>query len=638
MRPLLRVCQHPVTLMLLATFVYAPTPYLVWKGSQHLDWWLFVGTWYLLFLAAHLGTRALATGELFAFTRDVFGPSNKLAISEEMETRNCAVTLKMCRRPWPIFTVGLLMRGSWFLFAAAALLVDPLIVTIIFELWPVLYGLIELSNRYRRRIGKSTRAGYEVQRTLGPLLAAFVAVGLAIWSSSQHSISWMRASTIGIALAAVATTLAAGSTATFRALGKDVNKALGRQPDSDQDTVATTSAIAMAQGIMGALVMIGSLIVMSTGVSLTFAWTGVAWAALAALVQVLGLRLFYAALNRADDPRINTLYYLTPIGAVWLLALRPDVQIGNWYMLVAGLAGLVAVNVVTHLDGQQSSQQAFMLKPLGYRASVIALWLCATTVILRDDILPNGLSIWSLRDYWGMLGLLATVFVLILGFRQARVSALRSEMDLLVTRIHRQLTLLGAGDKVSFLSVDLALIYLEAIDVGRHATELERPYLAIRNLLVAELSTAQKYADKQALSDVLLDVERLVNLRQQGRSFAETTVLSMFALTITVLSLVARPLEGTSSFSGWAQDVASMVVAVAFVFLWFDAFDRRRQVDIRTFQRVDSQKVSELRQPFGLRLLLLPTNELRLQRLGASLLYGSLFLWAVVSLALRWMA
>ena len=41
-------------------------------------------------------------------------------------------------------------------------------------------------------------------------------------------------------------------------------------------------------------------------------------------------------------------------------------------------------------------------------------------------------------DYWGILGLLATVFILVYSFRQSRVSDLRGGVDELMLRLHHE--------------------------------------------------------------------------------------------------------------------------------------------------------------------------------------------------------
>lgn len=165
----------------------------------------------------------------------------------------------------------------------------------------------------------------------------------------------------------------------------------------------------------------------------------------------------------------------------------------------------------------------------------------------------------------------------------------------------------------------------------------------MRILLMSEMRTSTNRERIEVLAELLTETETLVNLRQQGRNFAELAVLSMFAATISALAILARPeaaqelLKFPAPFAAWAHDVASMVVAVAFTFLGFDLRDKRREADSRLLRQVSWRAQIRHGQPSGWRLRLHAWNDPRWERLLASSLGALLLAGAVVMLGIKWM-
>ena len=59
-------------------------------------------------------------------------------------------------------------------------------------------------------------------------------------------------------------------------------------------------------------------------------------------------------------------------------------------------------------------------------------------MLFRNELTPESWHRWNLPEYWGMLALCATVFVLILSFRVSRVAERTLSEDTLMLEIFRE--------------------------------------------------------------------------------------------------------------------------------------------------------------------------------------------------------
>ncbi len=84
--------------------------------------------------------------------------------------------------------------------------------------------------------------------------------------------------------------------------------------------------------------------------------TGVALSVLAGCLVAVGTYTFYVANHLAieHDPstavRINSIYCLVPVGALIALWVTGTALVARAEMLIVGAAGVIAVNMVLHLD------------------------------------------------------------------------------------------------------------------------------------------------------------------------------------------------------------------------------------------------------------------------------------------------
>ena len=320
------------------------------------------------------------------------------------------------------------LKCDWVVFAAAIALAPAAVVTIVFEMWPVLFAVLCLTGWWRRRM----HGGERLDRSVAATTLAFMTIGIAgvalAVMSDAGSGSWSRTAAAGTAMAAFAAAMTASEAAAAQMMGKHQR---GERAVSATQVSAVGDALSKA--LLGGLMLAAVGVWRLVGGNLEASWSGLRWAAVAAVLQTGGKWLFMHANHLAREregqsaPQINSLYYLVPVGAVILLAWLADSTVVRPDLLICGLAGVVAVNMVMHLDPEGAAQRTYPVGRHGRKALVLAVWVCGTAVVLRDDWLPGPWQVWSVAEYCGMAGVLATVLVLMRSCRQAQMAELCCE-------------------------------------------------------------------------------------------------------------------------------------------------------------------------------------------------------------------
>ena len=614
--------KRPAALMLAAVACYAFLPLLIWVGVQQTSPLLFTGIWYLVGCVAH--TATIRGGQ---------GPSRLLAIIGD--ARNA------CPR---YFWASVAFSSSWLFFSVAVALSPAEIVAVIFEMWPVLYAMVCLTGWWRRKM----HDGDPLDRSAAASTVMFLAVGisgvaLAVLSDAVSE-PWSLAAAAGIATAVLASFVAAVGGAVWQVAGATdrSGKAAGERQPAAAARISASCGL-LGRGILGSLFVVATVVWWSAGKTVHAGLDGVLTAAAAGVLLAAGDRLFHQANHLARRvegqaaAQVNSLYYLVPVAALVLLVAFADTSIERPDLLIAGAAGVVAVNMVMHLDPEGARQRAHQAGGHGYKAIVIALWACGTLVLLRDDWLPEGWRVWSLAEYWGMIGVFATVFTLILSFRQSRLAERRRQMDQLLLSTHRRIEHMGRSGNLTPLAALMSAARLRRIDTATTPHALSVQYLLLRRTLVNEMNSGRDLAAVERLSKTLVDVEVFVNLRQQARNFAELAVLAMLSVVTVALTVTARPEGNLVPFASFAHDTASLVIAAVFAFLGFDLIDKRREADAPLLRRVSPDARRWNRQPRGWRLEMVTYRDPQFERVLAVVLGAALLTGAVIMLGFKWL-
>ena len=616
---------------------YAVLPWLISQSSSEspvpLD---FVGVWFLAF--------AIVSGVVVR----AFPPI-------EPSSRRGPVALVRDHGRAIYVVLGTALSGSWLLFVMAAQFTDIAVVTVVWEFWPALFALFAMANWFERLTSKRLKSSASADRsrieTLALLLIAGVAVSVAVLSEhggrGEGSSAWV----LGTVLACVASASAAAEGTVAALAGKDTRQAAESRRAAIRSAAASgsgdlsvrsrvaisTSTTALARFVAG-LAFVGVSVALGGFPSGRTVWLGV----VVGICEGCGNIVFNAASQLALGRSAvqlawtNSIYYAVPVGALALLGATGSVDLARPEMLVVGGAGVIAINMIMHLDPEGTSDRSGIVSGgHGYRAVVIALWVCGTAVTFREDWVPDPLASSSVVEYWGMIGTCATVFVLIMSFRASRLAERRARMDEMMLRLHSRVLHLDRtrelvdGEKIAS--------HLRELDTAHKPGDLRDMYLKIRKSITVQQASRKDAHDQRILEELMTDINVFTNLRQQGRNFAERAVMILFAGLTVLLALLVRPTGTTDPAAAFTNDVVAMVIAAAFCFLVFDMIDKRRETDAPVVRKVSQKSQGTDAQPPGWRLELLSYADPVAHRWIAGLLGFVVFVVFLVILYHKWL-
>ena len=259
------------------------------------------------------------------------------------------------------------------------------------------------------------------------------------------------------------------------------------------------------------------------------------------------------------------MYGVPILSLVWLWGFghigvsRPD------YLLM-GASAIVVANLLFNFEAEIR---------LGFKSLIVALWICGVVAYLRDAW-SAGLNVsgwlWSGAEvyYFDVLILLATVFILILSFRVARLVARTTDEDNRFFQLFQTLDLLvrrGVVDR----DVHGYLINIEVS--GQRARELEESYvIVLHRLREASSATWVSDSDKENLMKAEADLNALVHSKNRGMVFGEHLALYMFAGISVFIALFARPGVATN-WTGFLLEMFSTVFPAVIIFLVVNVHD-----------------------------------------------------------------
>ena len=621
---------------------YAVLPWLISKSSSEsaiqLD---FVGVWFLAF--------AIVSGFLVRAFPPIEPPSRQGPVAMVRDHGRAIYVV-----------LGIALSGSWLLFVLAAQFTDIAVVTVVWEFWPVMFALFAMANWFERLTSKgvtseklksSASANRSRIETLALLLIAGVAVSVAVLSEhggrGGDSSAWI----LGTVLACLASASAAAEGTVAALAGKDTRHDVKSRSVATDSVAASgsgdltiwsrvaisTSTTALARLVVG-LVFVGVSVALGGFPSGETIWLGV----LVGICEGCGNLVFNSASQLALGRSAvqlawtNSIYYAVPVGALALLGITGSVDLARPEMLVVGGAGVIAINMIMHLDPEGAGDRLGIVSGgHGYRAVVIALWVCGTAVTFREDWVPDSLASSSVVEYWGMIGTCATVFVLILSFRASRLAERRARMDEMMLRLHSRVLHLHRTREL--LDGKKIASYLRKLDTAHKPRDLGDVYLKIRKRITLQQASNKDPHDRRMLDDLMTDINVFTNLRQQGRNFAERAVMVLFAGLTVLLALLVRPTGMTDSAAAFTNDVVAMVIAAAFCFLVFDMMDKRRETDAPVVRKVSQKSRKKDAQPPGWRLELLSYADPAAHRWIAGLLGLLVFVVFLVVLYHKWL-
>lgn len=191
--------------MAIAVVAYAPLPLLIYLGTRQMSTYIFVAVWQVLSAALYVLIRQAR--------RNKGQNSSSWIIIDDIKR------IKPKYLGWEV-----LFSLYWLAFALAITLVEPVVATVIFEFWPVLFGVLTLSLWWQELINKKDEKKEQETTSRGLMLVLLfvgaVSVGFAVLSDAGELLEWSNTAIAGVGMALLATLLTVGSTAVHQLMGR----------------------------------------------------------------------------------------------------------------------------------------------------------------------------------------------------------------------------------------------------------------------------------------------------------------------------------------------------------------------------------------------------------------------------------
>ena len=461
--------------------------------------------------------------------------------------------------------------------------------SIIWGIFPMLY--VVFLDRSTRTTGGSGRYHRFTLEKLSMLGVAFV--GLAFIVSSQSDAGGMSDSNwrvlLGVVLAGMSTLCA--SLNSFNILwGIDLARRLSGQPNDLSRPVATPEKTSRARleagstivGVLLATVTTIPILVFITFVGGEFdaSFTSISGGLFVGLFLLTPIVVFIRFANlETQDLGVNAISYLTPVFSIGILAMfdrlgdvRPD-------FIVIGVTAVVAVNLFLNFNPEQ--RLGFNSR-LSFKTLVLSFWLAGVLVYMKDEWLHGSIGLTSSGDYWGLLAVTSTMFVLILSFRITRMhtrTTFEETHTVLAFRKLERLVRLGVFDD------DSVLTSIADIDSTSDPQILAPNYDEARNKLQdaqERCAKAQKRSTASAegagpdhskeLADIEGEIDALVLSKQYGREFAELVAVVLLGIVTVAIATVGAPFT-----TGFMRNLFAVVFSATIAFLIANLVDLRRE-------------------------------------------------------------
>ena len=477
---------------------------------------------------------------------------------------------------WSMFFV-IINQFEYGLFAWATRFVDISIAAVLFESWPVFLILLTAMLFRGERRYRDVTVGMVLLLAVGFIGFAFVAASES-GRFVDSDASQFRDTLTGIGIVLLAVVVACCAAFAFR-WGTDLNQALPPEVTQGRNPKFIEICCVLIAGCTGNFIGAGlnavvgfasgetipsdALMVAMTGGCFAFAAANIAWRTANLLTDNLG---------------INAFSYATPIFSLIWLFLFAQVDVARVDYLIIGSAAIISANLLVNFEAEVR---------FGFKAMVLALWGCGAFVYLRDEILyllPFGGWLWPRETYLGALGLSATVFILLLTFRVARLAPRTQDEDNRTFALHRNLELLATRKLIA----PEASQHIRGIDSARTPEELQSAYRQVKLCFVAASEVDHTSSDRRMLADAEAQLNMMVHSRQQGLEFGELFSLIIFGGITVVLALLSRP-----EVSGWTAfllEVFSTLFPAVIIFLIFNVWDLHKdRADLVLASQVSSE-------------------------------------------------
>ena len=510
---------------------------------------------------------------------------------------------------WAIL-YGVLGKFDYVLLAFAvsyATVISLPIVTIIYTVWPIIFIVIMATidkENYKRGGGWTALM----------VLLCFVGFAFAGWHYIQAANFQIY---IGVGIAVLAALLVgshyavmlkwAGSLGrSLKDLGEQLQQKTGLSDSDDKlgnqlDIFAAGSALLLTQLICAIIsFVVGMRLGENTDLLLL-------WFVGGFLSAGVGDILFRAANVVSDNLGVNAIIYAMPIFALALLAIFfPDFAIKQPDYFVIGVLIIIVSNLFINSEAELH---------WGFRSLIFTLGICGTFVYFRGNLFDYiGLDQWhwGVVEYFGVVGMAATVFTLLLAFRIGRIVARSDAEENRLFVAFRKLHFLARRGVIdpSILACVLKIDETNDAQALKEAYDQARDYIREvydKNIQVehtrsltdtsaepAPAPTSVDSGDLQMLVDAEADLDALVRSRQSAIVLGELFSLIIFGGITVFLVLFSRPQE-TEGWPNFLIDLFAMLIAPVIVFLMINIRDLHNERGQKWLDSIDGEIEGEIK-------------------------------------------
>lgn len=490
-----------------------------------------------------------------------------------------------------VFLSAAVGRFSLLFLAWSTSYIDVAVSAILYETWVIWFIIL-------RSWSSPDRASKLSAQTWILIIFGFIGLGYVNLSRNEVAGDFFN---IGTILALVGGLLAAVNVERSLKWGENIRNTYFDRQDIEDNNSEDSHNLELVFTMLGvvALNLLSALVTFVAGVidafdnseeSVWFSGDELLWISIGGVViGTSALVLFRKANIMTTFPEINAISYVAPALSVVALILFSEISLQRFDYFILGVSILIAVNtLVNFISTEQGSSFNWL---------VVALWTSGMFVLLRDEWLSSWLPgnwIWEIEvgEYFTLIGLSATVFILILSFRTSRISALIDREEQLAFSLFERLRRID----------NKAAEVIREIDMSTSKRQLQVKLSEIRGLLA---ESTEEITDDE-LVEINKDLNFLVYSKVKGRELTEPIVLILFAIITVTLTLATRPevvhLKGlvqVASWTGFMIDLFSALFSAAIVFLTVNLFDLWKERKSSVFDSIISTDLQLINRPFG---------------------------------------
>ena len=489
--------------------------------------------------------------------------------------------------------IVIIAEFNWFFLAWSFNYLDIAVASIIFQIWIVIFVLFRYFNRKNN--------GLSISKSIW-ILFLLALFGVIYITLSHNSID--RPLTInGLILIGIAAVLGGARVERSLNWAEQMTETMKQQQwtekwietkEKEWESIWVLLALLIASISNIALIIIGKIFLVTQGNNwnIQFESNGITWLTneLGWIICIVGG--FATALGRwslrkgnfiTNHLDINGIYYLNPVlSLVWLISLGLT-QVERWDYFVIGALIIIATSILISIESVTSRQ--------GFRWLIISLWSIGLLVYLREEWinwpwLADGSSWeWSIEsvDYYSLIVLSATIFILILSFRTFRlIDRTNSEEDQYLQMMHT-LNTINLIDTHKF-SIRRYLVNelkdrVDEMDQSnaRNIGEILKRFHNNLTMIYLNITLSENLANseiRKTLDKLKLTFELLCRSKQRGRYLAENLVLYIFSLVTIMVTIGTRP-PASSNWNAFITDMLAFLFASAICFMTINLVDLR---------------------------------------------------------------